>query len=54
VPVDTFNDLAAFDGSVLVDRTKGEISARCEGQEASLLALKAGEWHRSQHEKRYP
>lgn len=39
VPVDKFSDLAAFDGSVLVDRTKGEISARCEGEEANFLAL---------------
>jgi hypothetical protein len=39
VPVDKFNALAAFDGSVLVDRTKGEISARCEGEEANFLAL---------------
>lgn len=39
VPVEKFNELAAFDGSVLVDRTKGEISARCEGEEANFLAL---------------
>lgn len=39
VPVDKFNELAAFDGSVLVDRTKGEMSARCEGEEANFLAL---------------
>jgi hypothetical protein len=29
IPVDKFDDLAAFDGSVLVDRTKGLMSARC-------------------------
>jgi hypothetical protein len=39
VPVEKITDLAAFDGSVLVDRTKGEISARCEGEEANFLAL---------------
>jgi hypothetical protein len=39
VPVEKFSELAAFDGSVLVDRTKGEISARCEGEEANFLAL---------------
>jgi hypothetical protein len=39
VPVEKLTDLAAFDGSVLVDRTKGEISARCEGEEANFLAL---------------
>jgi hypothetical protein len=39
VPVGKFDQLAAFDGSVLVDRTKGEISARCEGEGGNLLAL---------------
>jgi hypothetical protein len=39
VQLDKLNELAAFDGSVLVDRTKGEISARCEGKEANFLAL---------------
>ena len=39
VPVNKFNDLSAFDGSVLVDRAKGEMSAGCEGEEANFLAL---------------
>jgi hypothetical protein len=39
VPVEKVGDLAAFDGSVLIDRTKGEMSARCEGEEANVLAL---------------
>ncbi|WP_333794907.1 hypothetical protein [Hyphomicrobium sp.] len=39
VPVEKLGELAAFDGSVLIDRTKGEISARCEGEEANFLAL---------------
>jgi hypothetical protein len=39
VPVEKLGELAAFDGSVLVDRTKGELSARCEGEEANVLAL---------------
>jgi hypothetical protein len=39
VPVDKFNDLAAFDGSVLVDRTKGLMSARCAGEGGNFLAL---------------
>ena len=29
VPVEKFSALAEFDGSVIVERTKGEISARC-------------------------
>ena len=39
VPVDFFDDLAAYDGSVIVERTKGEISARCDKEEANFLAL---------------
>lgn len=39
VPVDRYSDLAAFDGSVIVERTRGEISARCEGEEANYLAI---------------
>lgn len=39
VPVDKFSELAAFDGSVVVERTAGEISARCHDVEANRLAL---------------
>lgn len=39
VPIDFFDDLAAYDGSVIVERTKGEISARCDKEEANFLAL---------------
>jgi hypothetical protein len=39
VPVDKFDDLAAYDGSVIAERTKGEISARCDKEEMNLLAL---------------
>src|SRR5438105_1876228 len=31
VPVEMFSTLAKYDGSVVVDRTRGEISARCGG-----------------------
>jgi len=30
VPVEKFKELAQYDGSVIVERTKGEISARCD------------------------
>lgn len=30
VPVEKFTELAQYDGSVIVERTKGEISARCD------------------------
>ena len=39
VPVDKYSDLAAYDGSVIVERTKGEISARCDKEEMNFLAL---------------
>jgi hypothetical protein len=39
VPPEKFSDLAAFDGSVIVERTAGEVSARCHDEEANSLAL---------------
>jgi len=34
-----FDELATYDGSVIVERTKGELSARCHKEEANFLAL---------------
>jgi hypothetical protein len=39
VPPEKFSELAAFDGSVIVERTAGEVSARCHDEEANRLAL---------------
>lgn len=39
VPVDKFSELAKFDGSVIVERTVGEVSARCHDEQANFLAL---------------
>jgi hypothetical protein len=39
VPVEKVSDLAAFDGSVVVERTAGEVSARCHDEQANYLAL---------------
>lgn len=39
VPPDKADDLALFDGSVMFERTKGEMSARCGGEAANFLAL---------------
>ncbi len=39
VPPEKFSDLAAFDGSVIAERTKGELSARCDTEEMNFLAL---------------
>lgn len=38
-PLDKYNDLAMYDGSVVVERTNGEISARCDKEEMNFLAL---------------
>ncbi|MGQ0699867.1 MAG: hypothetical protein ACT4PZ_16690 [Panacagrimonas sp.] len=38
-PAETHDDLARYDGSVVVERTSGEISARCESEGANFLAL---------------
>lgn len=38
-PLDKYDDLAEYDGSVVVERTKGEISARCDKEEMNFLAL---------------
>jgi hypothetical protein len=39
VPPDKFDELAQYDGSVIAERTKGELSARCDKEEANFLAL---------------
>ncbi len=39
VPTGKFSDLAKYDGSVICERTKGEISARCDKEEMNMLAL---------------
>jgi hypothetical protein len=39
VPVDQFDELARFDGSVIAYRTPGELAARCDKEEMNFLAL---------------
>ena len=39
VPPDKFTPLAEFDGSVIAERTAGEVSARCHDEQANFLAL---------------
>lgn len=39
VPPEMFTPLAEYDGSVVVERTAGEVSARCHDEEANNLAL---------------
>lgn len=38
-PADMYDDLAMYDGSVVLERTAGEISARCDKEAANFLAL---------------
>ncbi|UWR29447.1 hypothetical protein K3758_13955 [Sulfitobacter sp. W002] len=39
VPADMFDDLARYDGSVVVNRTEALISARCDKEGANFLAI---------------
>jgi hypothetical protein len=39
VPPEKHNDLAAYDGSVYVERTKGEMGVCCGAEEMNILAL---------------
>jgi hypothetical protein len=39
VPPEKVDELVQFDGSLLIDRTRGELSARCDSEEANILAL---------------
>ncbi|WP_303907344.1 hypothetical protein [Thiohalomonas denitrificans] len=39
VPPDKFDELAEYDGSVIAERTKGELSARCDKEAANFLAV---------------
>ena len=39
VPLHRFTDLAAFDGSITVDRTKGEMAATCGGTSMNFVAI---------------
>jgi hypothetical protein len=36
---DKFDDIAKFDGSILLDRTKGEAAGRCDSESANVLGL---------------
>jgi len=39
VPVNMFDAIGAFDGSCLVDRTAGEVGARCDSEAANTLTI---------------
>jgi hypothetical protein len=39
LPLEKYDQLAEYDGSVIAERTKGELAARCDMEEANFLAL---------------
>jgi hypothetical protein len=39
IPLEHYSDIARFDGSVILDRTKGTMTARCDNEAANFLAL---------------
>lgn len=39
VPPEKVQEVLAYDGSVLIDRTRGEMAARCGSEEMNILAL---------------
>src|SRR5215213_9453463 len=39
VPPEMFHLIAMFDGSIICDRTRGEVSARCDSESANVLGL---------------
>ena len=39
VPPDRFDELANYDGSVIAERTRGTLAARCDKEEMNFLAL---------------
>jgi hypothetical protein len=39
VPPEVFHLIAMFDGSIVADRTRGEVSARCDSEAANVLGI---------------
>ncbi len=39
VPIDKVDDICAFDGSIMVDRTRGELSVCSESERMNILAI---------------
>jgi hypothetical protein len=39
IPAERASDITAFDGSVLIDRTRGEVGARCDMEAMNILSL---------------
>ena len=43
VPLNFFNALAVYDGSLLADRTRGELTAWCDREATNVLTLNLAE-----------
>jgi hypothetical protein len=39
VPIDKYNDLVRYDGSLIIERTRGTLGARCDKEGANFLAI---------------
>jgi hypothetical protein len=39
VPIELYGEIAKYDGSVVIERTRGEVSARCDMEAANFIAL---------------
>ena len=52
VEPDKYDEMAKYDGSVVLERTNGEMSARCDKEEANFLAINLA--HDVAHGKRTP
>lgn len=39
IPIHKHNDITSFDGSILIDKTRGEMTAFCESESANTLIL---------------
>jgi len=39
VPVEKFDEIGRYDGSCLVDRTAGEVAARCDSEAANMITI---------------
>ncbi|WP_426176961.1 hypothetical protein [Massilia sp. TWR1-2-2] len=52
VKPDRYDEMAQYDGSVVLERTNGEMSARCDKEEANFLAINLA--HDVAHGKKTP
>lgn len=39
IPIDKHDDISSFDGSIIIDRTRGEMTAFCENEHSNVMIL---------------